>query len=38
MLEFAREVAFDVICLVQATSPMTMAADFAAARKQFLSC
>ena len=38
MLEFASEVAFDVICLVQATSPMTLAADFAAARDQFLSC
>ena len=37
MLEFAREVAFDVICLVQATSPMTIAADFAAAREQFLT-
>jgi len=37
MLEFAREVAFDVICLVQATSPMTLAADFALAREQFLT-
>ena len=37
MLEFAREVAFDVICLVQATSPMTLAADFVAGREQFLT-
>jgi YrbI family 3-deoxy-D-manno-octulosonate 8-phosphate phosphatase len=37
MLEFAREVEFDVICLVQATSPMTLAADFVAAREQFLT-
>jgi N-acylneuraminate cytidylyltransferase len=37
MLEFAREVAFDVICLVQATSPMTRAVDFTAAREQFLT-
>jgi len=37
LLEFASEVAFDVICLVQATSPMTLSADFAAARKQFLT-
>jgi YrbI family 3-deoxy-D-manno-octulosonate 8-phosphate phosphatase len=37
MLEFAREVSFDVVCLVQATSPMTRAADFAAAREQFLA-
>lgn len=36
LLEFAREVPFDVICLVQATSPMTRAADFVAARDQFL--
>ena len=36
MLEFARNIKFDVICLVQATSPMTIAADFAAAREQFL--
>ena len=38
MLEFAGEVAFDVLCLVQATSPMTLAADFIAARDQFLAC
>jgi N-acylneuraminate cytidylyltransferase len=37
MLEFAREVAFDVICLVQATSPMTLAVNFVAARQQFLT-
>jgi len=37
MLEFARDVPFDVICLVQATSPMTRALDFAAAREQFLA-
>jgi len=37
MLEFAGEVEFDVICLFQATSPMTRAADFAAAREQFLA-
>ena len=37
MLEFTSEIAFDVICLVQATSPMTRAADFTAAREQFLS-
>ncbi|MGA9575170.1 MAG: N-acylneuraminate cytidylyltransferase [Lysobacterales bacterium] len=37
LLEFAREVSFDVICLVQATSPLTLASDFVAARNQFLS-
>jgi YrbI family 3-deoxy-D-manno-octulosonate 8-phosphate phosphatase len=37
MLEFASEVPFDVICLIQATSPMTRAADFTAARAQFLA-
>jgi len=37
MLEFAREVGFDVICLVQATSPLTVAADFVAARMHFLT-
>ena len=37
MLEFAAKVPFDVICLVQATSPMTRAADFVAARDQFLA-
>lgn len=37
LLEFAGKVRFDVICLVQATSPMTRAADFVAAREQFLA-
>jgi len=36
LLEFAREVGFDVLCLVQATSPLTRAADFAGARAQFI--
>lgn len=37
LLEFAREVPFDVICLVQATSPMTRAEDFVLARERFLT-
>ncbi len=37
LLEFAALVEFDVLCLIQATSPLTSAADFRAAREQFLS-
>lgn len=36
MLEFqAAAAAFDVLCLLQATSPLTLAADFLAARRSF---
>jgi N-acylneuraminate cytidylyltransferase len=35
MLEFQQRVDFDVLCLVQATSPLTLAADFRAARERF---
>jgi len=36
LVEFARDIPFDVLCLVQATSPMTRATDFVAARDQFV--
>lgn len=35
MLEFAAQVDFDVLSLIQATSPLTRAADFRAARARF---
>lgn len=35
MLEFQDRVAFDVLCLIQATSPLTRAEDFRAAKRQF---
>lgn len=35
MLEFAAQVSFDVLSLIQATSPLTQAADFRAARARF---
>ena len=37
MLEFQRRVSFDVLCLIQATSPLTRAEDFTAAKKQFVA-
>ena len=36
MLEFQRHVSFDVICLIQATSPLTCAADFRTAKDLFI--
>ncbi len=36
MLEFQQHIGFDVICLIQATSPLTRAEDFRAAREAFL--
>lgn len=36
MLEFHEKVKFDVICLIQATSPLTTASDFIGAKKYFL--
>jgi len=36
MLEFQRKIPFDVICLIQATSPLTLAADFISAKQMFL--
>ncbi|MCB1947596.1 N-acylneuraminate cytidylyltransferase [Nitrosomonas sp.] len=36
MLEFQQKNSFDVICLIQATSPLTLAADFIAAKQMFL--
>ena len=36
MLEFKRQIPFDVICLIQATSPLTRAEDFSAAKSKFL--
>jgi N-acylneuraminate cytidylyltransferase len=35
LLEFAAAVDFDVLCTIQATSPMTRPEDFAAARRRF---
>jgi N-acylneuraminate cytidylyltransferase len=35
MLEFQHRVAFDVLCLIQATSPLTLATDFVSARDRF---
>ncbi|MBX3617946.1 N-acylneuraminate cytidylyltransferase [Nitrosomonas sp.] len=37
MLEFKQQVAFDVLCLIQATSPLTRAEDFVAAKHKFLN-
>jgi len=37
MLEFQQQIAFDVICLIQATSPLTKAQDFLAAKQKFIS-
>lgn len=37
MIEFQDKVSFDVVCLIQATSPLTCAADFCAAKEQFLA-
>ena len=37
MLEFQEQIPFDVICLIQATSPLTRAADFRAARQKFIN-
>ena len=37
MLEFQSRVAFDNVCLIQATSPLTRAEDFRAARQMFES-
>ena len=36
MLEFKQRVSFDVLCLIQATSPLTQARDFIAAKRKFL--
>jgi len=36
MLEFQQQVSFDVICLIQATSPLIQAADFRAAKQEFV--
>lgn len=35
LLEFQEKMEFDVVCLVQATSPLTQASDFLAARQRF---
>jgi len=37
LLEFSEQVDFDVLCLIQATSPLTRATDFKAAKKLFLA-
>lgn len=37
MLEFQQQITFDVICLIQATSPLTRAEDFRAAKHKFLA-
>lgn len=37
MLEFQQQVGFDVVCLIQATSPLTQAADFQAAKDKFIA-
>ncbi|SES93157.1 N-acylneuraminate cytidylyltransferase [Nitrosospira multiformis] len=37
MLEFQQQVPFDVMCLIQATSPLTRADDFRSARHKFLT-
>lgn len=37
MLEFQQRIPFDVICLIQATSPLTRAEDFRAAKRKFLA-
>lgn len=36
MLEFKQRVSFDVVCLIQATSPLTRAEDFIAAKQEFV--
>jgi len=36
LLEFAPATSFDVLCTIQATSPLTLAADFQSARQLFL--
>lgn len=36
MLEFKQQIPFDVLCLIQATSPLTRAEDFSAAKRKFL--
>ncbi|MDP1951836.1 MAG: N-acylneuraminate cytidylyltransferase [Nitrosomonas sp.] len=37
ILEFKRQIYFDVVCLIQATSPLTHAEDFRAAKSKFLA-
>ncbi|MEO5655483.1 MAG: HAD hydrolase family protein [Nitrosospira sp.] len=37
LLEFQQRIPFDVVCLVQAASPLTRAEDFRAAKHKFLS-
>ncbi len=37
LLEFSAQVDFDVLCLIQATSPLTQAGDFRAAKNQFMA-
>ncbi|HCU88570.1 MAG TPA: phosphatase [Gammaproteobacteria bacterium] len=37
MLEVGRQVAFDVMCLIQATSPLTRSDDFIKAKDKFIS-
>jgi N-acylneuraminate cytidylyltransferase len=37
MLEFQQQVPFDVLCLIQATSPLTRAEDFRSAKHKFLA-
>lgn len=37
MLEFQQHIAFDVVSLVQATSPLTQAEDFRAAKQKFVN-
>ncbi|BCT66792.1 acylneuraminate cytidylyltransferase [Nitrosospira sp. NRS527] len=37
LLEFQQKIPFDVVCLVQAASPLTRAEDFRAAKHKFLS-
>ncbi len=37
LLEFSAQADFDVLCLIQATSPLTCAADFCAAQRLFLA-
>jgi YrbI family 3-deoxy-D-manno-octulosonate 8-phosphate phosphatase len=37
LLEFQRSTPFDVVCLIQATFPLTRAEDFSAAKYKFLS-
>ncbi len=36
MLDFQRNATFDVLCLIQATSPLTRAEDFKAAKQKYL--